>query len=237
MPRSGYLSRYRFPTSVIRAAIVLHLFMPSRAVPVILFLFFRANVSYKTVCDWTQKFRGTTILPTVTYQAGSALVCHADEKYVRVAHEWHYLWSLKDHLGNVINWLLTRTRDFASAKNLLKAGRRKLGKDADLLVRDGLPAYNRATKFLGRRCKSIVAGIRGTNILHNKNLYHLTNNPSESLNSEIDAYLARFQYNFSDIESAQRFIDGFMLTKHLKKSFAEKRFSEASSMLNQAISI
>ena len=237
MPRTGYLARYRYPVVVIRTAVFLHILMPSRVVPLCLFFLFRARVSHKTVCDWSKKFRNDFDLPSHSYRDDMMLVCHADEKYVNVARKWHYLWTLKDHLGNIIKWLLTAARDLPSAKKLMKEGHKKIGRDVDILVRDGLPAYDRATKYLGLRCRSIVAGISGKDVLHKKRYYHLTNNPSESLNSEIDAYLARFQYNFSSLESAQRYIDGFMLTKFLKKSFAEKRFSEASSMLCQAMSI
>ena len=128
-------------------------------------------------------------------------------------------------------------RDFASAKLLLQKAREKTGRDVDILVRDGLTAYNRSTKFLGRKCKSVIAGINGKGFVYKKNFYWITNNPVESLNSEIDNYLSKFRYNFANIESANRYADLFMLSKHLKKSFMEKKFLEASSMLETAFTI
>ena len=124
-----------------------------------------------------------------------------------------------------------------SAKALFRKARRKIGRKVDILVRDGLPAYDKATKVLGRKCRSVVAGISGKWFFHKKNLYRFTNNPTESLNSEIDFYLARFQNNFSNIESANKFADIFMLQKYLKKCFTEKKLSEASSLLEQAVLI
>ena len=126
---------------------------------------------------------------------------------------------------------------FASAKLLFKEARKKIGRDVDILIRDGLTAYNRSTKFLGRKCKSVIAGINGKSFIYKNNYYWITNNPAESLNSEIDFYLGKFRNNFVNLESANRFANLFMLSKHLKKSFMEKKFLEASSMLEQAIVI
>ena len=224
MTKTGYLKRYRNPIIVIRFAVILHMFLPSRIVVILLFLLFRASVSYKTVCDWTNKF-------------SSNLICHVDEKYVKVNGEWCYWWSLKDMLGNMIHTIVTKLRDFASAKKLLVEAREKIGRKVDILVRDGLPAYNRSTKFLGRKCKSVIAGINGKGIVYKKKFYWLTNNPAESLNSEIDFYIGKFQNNFENIESANKFARIFMLLKYLKKMFYEKKLLEASLTLEQAIGI
>ena len=233
MAKTGYLKRYRNPIIVIRFAIILHIFLPSRIVSLFLFLLFRAKVSYKTVCEWTNKFADGVIFPP--YQCTSdVLICHADEKYVKVGGEWHYWWSIKDSFDNLIHCIVTQFRDFDSAKKLLVKAREKIGRKVDILVRDGLPAYDKSTKFLGRKCKSIVAGISGKGFIYKKKFYWITNNPAESLNSEIDSYLEKFRYNFENIESANRFANLFMLRKHLKKMFYEKKFLEASSTLEQA---
>ena len=233
MAKTGYLKRYRNPIIIIRFAIILHIFLPSRIVSILLFLLFRASVSYKTVCEWTNKFADGIILPP--YQCTSdVLICHADEKYVKDGGEWHYWWSIKDCFGNLIHCIVTQFRDFDSAKKLLKEARRKIDREVDILVRDGLYAYQNSTKFLGRRCKSLIAGIKGKGFIYKKKFYWITNNPAESLNSEIDSYLEKFRYNFENIESANKFAQLFMLRKHLKKMFYEKKFLEASSTLEQA---
>ena len=102
------------------------------------------------------------------------------------------------------------------------------------MIRDGLHAYDSSAKFLGRKCKSVIAGINGKGFIYKKKFYWITNNPAESLNSEIDSYLEKFRYNFENIESANKFAQLFMLRKHLKKMFYEKKFLEASSTLEQA---
>src|SRR3989338_5291068 len=214
MAKTGYLKRYRFPILVIRAAVILHMLLPSRIVSLILYLLLRVNVTHKTVCEWTTKFSGNIILPQYTCTA-DILICHVDEKYVKVNGECCYWWSLKDMLGNMIHAIVTKLRDFASAKKLLVEAREKIG----------------------RKCKSVIAGINGKGFIYKKNFYWLTNNPAESLNSEIDFYLGKFQNNFENIESANKFARIFMLLKHLKKKFMEKKFLEASLALEQAIGI
>jgi transposase-like protein len=237
MTRTGYLPRYRYPIIIIRIAVILHIYLKSRTVALLLYILFRVKVSHKSICEWTWKFSTNMDLPYSTPRRNKTLICHVDEKYVKVKGSWHYWWSLKDSLGNVISWVVTMLRDFNSAKELFRRAKAKIGRDVDILVRDGLPAYDKATKFLGRKCKGVIAGINGKGFMFKKNLYWLTNNPAESLNSEIDFYLARFQNNFSNLESANRFADIFMLQKYLKKCFAEKKLSEASSLLVQAIDI
>ena len=233
MAKNGYLKRYRNPIIIIRFAIILHIFLPSRIVSILLFLLFRASVSYKTVCGWTNKFADGMILPP--YQCTSdVLICHVDEKYVKVGGEWHYWWSIKDCFGNLIHCIVTQFRDFDSAKKLFIEARRKIGREVDILIRDGLHAYDSSAKFLGRKCKSVIAGINGKGFIYKKKFYWITNNPAESLNSEIDSYLEKFRYNFENIESANKFAQLFMLRKHLKKMFYEKKFLEASSTLEQA---
>ena len=210
--------------------------MPSRFVSLVLFLFFKVHPTHKTICGWTKKFVGKVDLP-YDFPKDKKLICHVDEKYVKVQGEWNYWWSLKDCLGNIINWIITPLRDLSSAKKLLKGARLKIGRDADILVRDGLAAYDKATKCLGRKCKSVVAGINGKGIIHKKEFYWFTNNPAESLNSEIDFYLGKFQNNFENLESANKSADIFMLRKYLKKNFMEKKLSEASSILEQVLLI
>jgi transposase-like protein len=236
MTKEGYLPRYRHPILIIKMGVILHMFMPSRLVALLLFLFFRVKTTHKTICEWTKNFVGKVDLP-YEFPIDKKFICHSDEKYVKVRGEWNYWWSLKDCCSNVISWIITPSRDLASAKKLFKAARQKIGKDVDILVRNGLSAYDRATKYLGRKCKSVVAGINGKGIIHKKEFYWFTNNPAESLNSEIDFYLRKFQNNFENLESANRFADIFMLRKYLKKCFMNKKFSEASSMLLQAINI
>lgn len=234
MAKNDYFKRYRFPIFVIRAAVILHMAIPSRFVAIVLFLLFRSRVSHKTICEWTQKFAPQCAVPAYQCTA-DALICHVDEKFVKVGGEWHYWWSVKDSFGTLIHTLVTACRDCASAKKLLKETRGLIGRNVDILIRDGLAAYDKTTKLLGRRCKSIVAGIQGKGFIYQKKFYWITNNPAESLNSEIDNYMGKFQYHFENIESANRFAQTFKLQKYLKKCYAEKKLPEATSLLDKLL--
>jgi len=237
MTKTGYLPRHRYPIIIIRIAVILHMYLKSRTVALLIYLLFRVKVSHKTICEWTKKFGANIDLPYSAPAKNKTLICHVDEKYVKVAGNWNYWWSIKDSFGNIISWIVTKCRDLDSAKALFKKARLKIGRKVDILVRDGLPAYDKSTKILGRKCKSVVAGINGKWFLHKDSLYRFTNNPAESLNSEIDFYLSKFQNNFSNIESANKYADIFMLQKYLKKLFTEKKLSETSSLLEQALLI
>jgi transposase-like protein len=236
MAKAGYFKRYRFPIAVIRTAVILHMVMPSRFVALVLYLLFKTKVTHKTVCGWTQKFTPQIVLPNYVPAKGT-LICHADEKYVKVNGVWNYWWSIQDAFGNLIHSIITPSRDLDSAKKLMGESRGKIGRTVDILIRDGLSAYDKAAKLLGRRCESIVAGIQGKGILHKGHFYWVTNNPAESLNSEIGFYLKKFQNNFRNMESANLFAHTFSLLKYLKKCFAEKKLSEATSLLNSILPI
>jgi len=237
MTRSGYLKRHRFPIEIVRFAIVLNIYIPARKVSIIIFALFRAKVSHKSICEWSNKFNHYHDDKTFDYSDTKHLICHVDEKFVKVAGKRAYWWSVKDSFGNLISSLVTMSRDIVSAKALFKKTRQKINRDVDLLARDGCFSYEKATKFLGRKCKTLITGINGNGIIYKKYFYWLTNNPAESLNSEIDTYITRFQRNFENLESANKFAQNFILQKRLKKSFDEKKFSETSSILTRAILI
>ena len=115
--------------------------LPSRIVSMILYLLLRANVTHKTVCEWTNKFASNINLPPYNCTA-EILICHVDEKYVKVNGEWCYWWSLKDMLGKVIHAIVTKLRDFASAKKLLVEARERIGRTEHILFKNIFTTYN-----------------------------------------------------------------------------------------------
>ena len=237
MTHTGYLKRYRFPIEVMRFAVILNIFLPSRAVVILLFALFRAKVTHKTVCEWSKKFNNYADDVTFDYSDIKHLICHVDEKFIKIAGERAYWWTIKDCLGNIIHSIISMSRDLISAKKLFKESRAKINRDVDLLARDGCFSYEKATKHLGRKCKTLITGINGKGILYKKYYYYLTNNPAESVNSEIDTFMTRFQRNFRNVESAERHKNNFILQKRLKRSFAEQKLSETSSLLTLAIKL
>jgi transposase-like protein len=237
MTRTGYLKRHRFPVEIMRFAVILSIFVPARKVAIIIFALFRAKVTHKTICEWSKKFNNYTDDKKFDYSNVKHLICHVDEKFIKVSGERAYWWTIKDCFGEIIHSIISTSRNIISAKKLFKEARKKTNRDIDLLVRDGCFTYEKATKYLGRKCKTLIAGINGKGTIYKKYFYWLTNNPAESVNSEIDTFMTRFQRNFENIESAERHKNNFILQKRLKKSFTEEKLSETSSLLIQAITI
>lgn len=50
----------------------------------------------------------------------------------------------------------------------------------------------------------------------NEKAYWITNNSAESLNAQIDNYIARHHYNFNSLQSANYFATMFLYRKNLR---------------------
>ena len=141
----------------------------------------------------------------------------ADEKFIWIKSTQAYWWTIRDKLGNILAVIVTMSRDCASAKEFFKRAKASIDGKVLAVIHDGLQAYNKPTKqIFGRKCHSIIAGINSKFVMIEKELFCFTNNMSESINAQIDAYLAKHHYNFNSIESANRYAEMFMLRKNLR---------------------
>ena len=85
------------------------------------------------------------------------------------------------------------------------------------MIHDGMPAYPRAVHWIfGRKCRSIVVGIHGKNVIIDNKLYWFNNNMSQSINAQIDADLAKYHHNFENIDSANRAAEMFCKKRDLR---------------------
>ena len=73
---------------------------------------------------------------------------HLDEMFVKINGERHYPWRAVDHEGEVLESLVTKTRDKKVALKFLKKAMRKHGRCAQF-VTDKLRSYGAALKDLG----------------------------------------------------------------------------------------
>jgi len=93
-------------------------------------------------------------------------------------------------------------------------------------VTDGLKSYITAKNVFGKKTKHVQTNMMGKIVNYTPDcLTFVDNNIVESLNSEIDIFLSRFRYNFSSLESAQRWAKCFMLTRYLLKRFKAKSYA------------
>ena len=74
---------------------------------------------------------------------------HLDEVYVRINGVAHYLWRAVDHEGEVLESLVTNTRDRKAAPKFLKKSIKRHGR-VEVIVTDRLRSYGAALKDLGR---------------------------------------------------------------------------------------
>ena len=197
----------------------MHIFLSSRDVQAILFFLFRSKLSPKTICEWTKKFHLELPEEKLEYAPEEDVILFADEKYVWIKKAKAYWWSVRDHAGYVLASIITTARDGDSAQELFRRARARINGRVHAVVRDGLTSYDKPIrKVFGRKCKSIVAGIQGKWVIINSNAYWITNNSSESLNAQIDAYYSRFHYNFNNLKSAKQFANMFLYRMHLRRA-------------------
>jgi len=212
--------RYRYYLIFIKLAVVLYVFLSSEDVKAIMYYVFRVKVSGKTICEWAKKFPIEIPNEKIEYKKGEDALLFADEKFIWIKGIKAYWWSVRDYLGNVLANIVTIRRDTASAKKLLRRAEQRIIGRVHAVVHDGLKSYNSAVNWVfGRKCKNVVAGIQGKWVMINKKAYHITNNTSESLNAQIDAYLVRHHYNFNSLASANYFATMFLYRKNLRDAY------------------
>jgi putative transposase len=74
---------------------------------------------------------------------------HFDEVFVQMSGVTHYLWRAVDHEGEVLESVVTKTRDRKAALKLLKKSMKRHGRPENI-VTDRLRSYRAALKQLGR---------------------------------------------------------------------------------------
>ena len=209
--------RYRYLLIFIKLAVILHIFVSSDDAKAILYYVFRMRVSGKTICDWSKKFPEKIPSKRKQHKKEEKLFLFADEKFIWIKGVQAYWWTVRDNVGNILAVLVTMSRDADSAKELFRRAKAALDGKVCAVVHDGLKSYDGAVHWVfGRKCLSIITGIHGKFIMIGKEVFHFTNNMSESINAQIDAYLAKHHYNFNSLESANRCAEMFMLRKNLR---------------------
>jgi putative transposase len=73
---------------------------------------------------------------------------HADEVFVKVNGELHYLWPAVDHEGEVLEFFVTKRRDKAGALRFLTKAMKRYGRP-EIIVTDRLRSYGAAMRVIG----------------------------------------------------------------------------------------
>lgn len=80
---------------------------------------------------------------------------HADEVFVKINGETHYLWRAVDHEGEVLETYVTKKRDKKAALRFFKKTLKRHGSPVEI-VTDGLKSYPAALKELGISDRQIM---------------------------------------------------------------------------------
>ncbi len=144
-----------FKTSpeIIRLAVMLYVRLPLSLRNVKDLLHERGvDISHETVRFWWHRF-GPMFAAEIRKRRvegmkSSRWQWHLDEIFVKINGERHYLWRAVDHEGEVLESLVTKTRDKKAALEFLKKAMRKHGRP-EVIVTDRLRSYGAALKELG----------------------------------------------------------------------------------------
>ena len=113
------------------------------------------EVSHEAVRDWEAK-----LLPILGEELrkrrrgkrrGPGVSWHVDETYLKVRGRWCYLYRAIDRDGNLVDALLSQTRDMKAAKAFFRSARATMGFPPERVTTDGHGSYPRAIRtVLGR---------------------------------------------------------------------------------------
>lgn len=111
------------------------------------------DISHETVRQWWMRF-GTLFAAEIRRKRASRLRAgqqwrwHLDEVFVKINGERHYLWRAVDHEGEVLEGLVTKTRDRRAALKFLRKLMKRYG-SPEQIITDKLRSYGAALKEIG----------------------------------------------------------------------------------------
>ena len=158
MPQLSPFRYFKTSPEIIRLAVMLYVRFPLSLRDVEDLLHEQGiEVSHETVRFWWNRF-GPLFAAEIRRQrvsrlrAGPQWRWHLDEVFVKINGRTHYLWRAVDHEGEVLESVVTKTRDRKAALKFLKKLMRRHG-PADRLVTDRLRSYGAALRDLGASAK------------------------------------------------------------------------------------
>lgn len=219
-------SRYfKHPDAVIRLAVWLYVRYPLSLRQVEEQLSERGfDVNYETIRRWWNRF-GPELAAEIRSRRRSAgevsnWSWHLDEVYVRILGVQHYLWRAVDHECEVIDAVLTRTRDRRAATKLLRRLLKRHGMPNEI-VTDGLRSYG--------------AALDGVGIEDRQNQTQFANNRAENSHQPLRRR-ERAMQGFRSMKTAQKFssihgeIQNHFLTQRQLLSRANYRVARSKAL-------
>jgi putative transposase len=109
--------------------------------------------THEAVREWEERFAPLLTERLRAKRRGKAgRSWYVDETYIRVHGRWCYLYRAIDRDGNLVDSLLSATRDLKAARRFFRGARAVVGHAPDRVTTDGHAAYPRAIRnTLGRK--------------------------------------------------------------------------------------
>ncbi len=111
--------------------------------------------THETVRDWEARFApliAEQLRAKRRRQAGKSW--YVDETYIKVHEQWHYLYRALDRDGNLVDTMLSATRDLAVANAFFKQAVATVGHQPERVTTDKHAAYPRAIRrAMGRKVR------------------------------------------------------------------------------------
>ena len=155
MPKQSPFRYFKTSPEIIRLAVMLYIRFPLSLRNVEDLLHERGiEVSHETVRFWWNRF-GPMFAAEIRGKRVEAMRAHRqwrwhlDEVFVKINGVTHYLWRAVDHEGEVLESLVTKTRDRKAALKFLKKSMKRHGRP-QVIVTDRLRSYGAALKELCR---------------------------------------------------------------------------------------
>jgi putative transposase len=155
MTRRSPFRYFKTSPEIIRLAVMLYIRFPLSLRNVEDLLHERGiQISHETVRYWWNRF-GPMFAAEIRGKRVEAMrACrqwcwHLDEVYVKINGVTHYLWRAVDHEGEVLESVVTKTRDRKAALKFLRKSMKRHGRP-ETIVTDRLRSYGAALKELGR---------------------------------------------------------------------------------------
>jgi transposase-like protein len=103
--------------------------------------------THEAVREWEARFAPLLTERLRAKRRGNAgAKWHCDETYVKVNGQWCYLYRAIDADGNLVDSMLSQTRDMDAAKRFFRRARAVVGQTPSKVTTDGHDAYPRAIR-------------------------------------------------------------------------------------------
>jgi len=103
--------------------------------------------THETVREWEERFAPLLTERLRAKRRGkTSRRWHADETYIKVDGQWCYLYRAIDADGNLVDSMLSETRDMEAAKRFFTRARTVVGHASETVTTNGHDAYPRAIR-------------------------------------------------------------------------------------------